>query len=531
MEEMRKRTVRKEVPEHDPAYLKAREISLRSSADTVFGRSAASSYEINGDSIEMSRGIIAKHEAHLAEETDPDKQSYIRQLIAREQEYIQRREADRPESLHRSFDVLLNSLPGLIIRYANSERTDFITGKIREMFSIPEVEPELRSILGADYDGLVQLTSDYKPLLTLHVALQSGAIPDTVLYTIAKRHSERMTEREKQLAEFVAQTKREFAEAIHAAVQSDRLPKPAEMALGRLDSMRVRLYDQLLSPLSGRLGSNDSLGTINVSDTQFRPHLMPRLRKTLFHEFLHEISGTSVTVVTDEDPRWSTPSHIPRIRKTGVSVTSKDRAPVSPNTWLNEAITESLALELSGYVADEETAGAYKGSASYGEERRELDRILALGVDRSVLTDAYFENFTSEPDVRRGEHFTRMVREINRVEGPFGFNRLENEHLVRMIGEQLTDDYVYDSERHAIPRDKRVAKVLRIRIEAGVRPETQAAHDYFCLAYDWPSAYGEQPSPEEQVEALKKRLDDTINGWFGGAARYELREEVPTAVA
>jgi hypothetical protein len=117
----------------------------------------------------------------------------------------------------------------------------------------------------------------------------------------------------------------------------------------------------------------------------------------VIHEILHEISGTALSKSNNKIKRY----------KAGLDTIS-----VHNGAWINEAITEKIAISVSGC----------SGSTSYLRERFFLDNLLQLGLDFSLLESAYFENWESKSGNLKNDginpsksKYRRSVDQINRI--------------------------------------------------------------------------------------------------------------------
>jgi hypothetical protein len=520
MEGLNKRTIRKEVSENDPAYIEARKRSQDAYSDRVFGRGAASIFDNRREMIEETRLYIDQLKESLTTETDPERVQYTQGLIEREQERTAEIDREKADPLRREFNTLTGNLFKLIALEPDSNRKKYVIQEVREMFRAPEIQDELQALLGDNTQKFFGGELDLDLAHDFSMLSARRLFSEDLLYTVAIRHSERVAAQEAMLAELAERTKEEFKGAVIAAVERGLLPEQAARSLDRLNSIPIELSDRLASILSNTLGENHDSGKVTVSGEQLQPDLIPRLRRTLFHEFLHEISGRSITVTTETNEKWDAPLHLSRRKKSGVSLHGASF--YSPNRWLNEAITEWLALELSGYNGDEGKDGVYKGSRSYAFERKELDRLFEAGLQRKSVTAAYFENIVSGQEEPRGEHFSKLIGEINRMEGRFGFTKLENAHLMHEIEYECNYQSIYPSEfRSRLEDVYPLEKTLQIHIDVGSREEVRVSEDFVYGVHQYPPEY-ELPT-EKQIERVSRFLA-ALEAKYHGKVHYSLRE-------
>jgi tetratricopeptide (TPR) repeat protein len=207
----------------------------------------------------------------------------------------------------------------------------------------------------------------------------------------------------------------------------------------------------------------------------------------IFHEILHTLSGTS----TQKDTRGF------MYRKIGTAIKASKAIRFS---WLNEAITEWMALRLSGYRAN----GTYKGSESYIEERKTLQRFLDAGLPEELLVQAYFENIITGDPNATGQYFKKLVAFINEKEGSGAFNRIENEFTLQNVISKLNVPMYWTAvlekefKRKDVPEDEGV-RVYNIRLDIG-NNRTYADEGVVCVVED--------DATKEDLEEELKQISD-----------------------
>jgi hypothetical protein len=102
------------------------------------------------------------------------------------------------------------------------------------------------------------------------------------------------------------------------------------------------------------------------------------LLHTLHHEMTHLVAGTEWALFAGPDEQSVVP------RKNGLSYVSRDQESSLHRNfkWLNEAVTERIAMWLSGQ----------DDSDCYKKERAELQKMIDAGVEESLFYEAYFES-------------------------------------------------------------------------------------------------------------------------------------------
>gem|GEM_PF-6717096 len=429
--------------------------------------------------------------------------------IQQDDELTDKERDDRDKDLRHSFTKLALNLAYEVGQpdFDKSIQRHIFT-EVRSMFSVPEIQDELQKHFGGDL-------SQFSPM-KLCSKINDGSISGELLYAAAKRHAERMEKQREQLEEIGIQVKKEFKEAVIAAVARGALPKSAEESLPRVDSVRFGLIDRLLSPNSTTAGTHNASGKITASSEQLQPEVLETLKSTFFHELLHEISGVSITVPVNKGGGFSE-------RKSGLVLSPSSGGSHKPNVWLNEAVTESINLELLPISNDKEE-GAYNGSLAYVDERKELDRLYGLGLEKELVTNAYFENFSSDqPKEKRGEHYAKLLKRINELEGKFGHARLENKFIIDQIKTDMQDEGVYLRESEftgsGLPEG---TKTFSVSISVGGRNEAIVTKKFMFIAVPI-----QEGSISISVEDQRGRLESALaqsKGEYGEKLQYSISQ-------
>ncbi len=450
-------TPRWNVSEKDPDYIKESKTWRDSHSSSIFGRGALFIYEGNTKFYEqaMQNSVLLEQEALR---TDPESARLIRSHIEETNKSSNELLKNRSRYLKSDFQNLFQNYINLVERPGIEDRKSFVQNEIGNMFNDPEILEGVYLYLGPD-----KSKHTYENFLE---KIKDDTIPGEFLYKLAKRHESRIETQEKELEEIVESTKQDFRRVISDAVKEGWLPEEAQESLKRIDSVKVVLMDRLENMHSSVMGDSADSGRIRVSNERLINKEIDLLKKTLFHEFLHELSGVSIVVATKiEEGRF--PIHHLYERKSGVVVHEIDSF-YTKNQWLNEAITEWLALKLAakiGYVEDKDKE-VYKGSLSYISERKELDRLFDAGLNEKTVVEAYFENFAEDRlKGNRGEKFAALVKEINTLEGVYGLAILQNkfeieETIITLYNEgllpwELSENLV----NFKWPKDYKVSKI------------------------------------------------------------------------
>ncbi|MBP6889626.1 MAG: hypothetical protein KBC83_04530 [Candidatus Moranbacteria bacterium] len=417
---------------------------------------------------------------------------------------LEQYEKGNPRFLQKDFEILLFRLQSLLEFHGGENRKAFVQQEMNNMFGTPELQAELRTYFQEDL-------SDFS-VSSLRLKIKEGLISTEFLSTVARQHAVNMEKKEHFLQEAAREIKTEFAAALREGVSSGFLPEIVLQSLSRIESATTYLRDTMgntQSMRSGELASCQPVSReIGILSELVQESSRSHLRNALFHEFLHIISGQSITMQISTQENTTNTSIF--LKKTGVKIAgSTDRY-----TWLNEAITEWLASKLSGYTSDPDTK-AYKGSLAYIGERKELDRLLDSGLEESTVIGAYFENFpTNQPRA-----LARLIKRINELEGTFGFAQLENKQTMNNI---LTDLVEFepipmnDQWYQLRAADRKDLRALCVTISVGAHREALVERKIVFLEG--------RAQVQSQFEDIKDALAD-IQSQFGRRVRIVLSEE------
>lgn len=201
-------------------------------------------------------------------------------------------------------------------------------------------------------------------------------------------------------------------------------PFSSEDIRERLSKFALEALDPLLAEggQDHTLGNYRALnGTIGIN-VGYKTGLWhdDAIELTIFHEFLHALSGhvwhNEITTGEGYVGKLGLKFAPPDMRQSvlgfrlNFSDTAK-RPPAQRMVWLNEAVTEYLALRIavfSGYSTTNE-------SNAYYYERCVLKKMLDAGIPLQVFVDAYFESvshFVPENRMPAYRKLSRMIREV-----------------------------------------------------------------------------------------------------------------------
>ncbi|MEO8785242.1 MAG: hypothetical protein ABI221_02970 [Candidatus Saccharimonadales bacterium] len=210
------------------------------------------------------------------------------------------------------------------------------------------------------------------------------------------------------------QHKRTFAQRMHLAIDAQGLPLAHDQLDSRLDAVRLRFADPLELGGGVRGVYFPDLNSAHIRITSSSE----QAQKTAFHELLHSVSAKAG-------------------KRHGLSV------PGQRDTWLDEAITDVLALLLTDskafdysfgnsvdplwYAGDTETIWRHAGRNldAFGRTYYEYKKAAINSLSRvpsKVLMDAYFKRNQDphEADRRAGTHAERELQRTLKRTGGIG---------------------------------------------------------------------------------------------------------------
>lgn len=513
MKEKENWEIRRQVQETDLVYQEAREQYKAAHRSNAFASAGVRQYEMNmgdyGKAIEQIKGLKSEMENNIGDK-DNEKAQILSSRIEANTKFAEEMIEKRGEFLRGSFKELMKNALILMMQEGYDSRKKYILEEFNKLFNISEIQKEFKNNFGNNFSEATAAN--------FWIKFEKGLISDEFLYAMAKRHEEDIKEQKMQLDKIVGETKVDFKTAVLEAVKKGFLPEITKEVLPRIDSVAVDLSDRFNSIQLSTMGSNDKFGIISVSNEQLQENLIPRLKKILYHEFLHELSGKSIVVETRIDDSPNQVNHFFH-EKSGVALNKPDLE-YSPNRWINEAITEWLAIKLSGYNGNT-LENSYNGSNSYVIERQELDRLFSLGLEESSVTNAYFENFLSDQlNENKGQYFVELIKKINDIEGEAGFIRLENKHIMHEVEFEMYNKYVHPVEDNFVKKEDSSdeTKIFNITISIGTTEQNTITKKFVYIAQP---SISENISIGDQWDQVEKILD-YIEKKFNRRVRYEV---------
>ena len=273
-----------------------------------------------------------------------------------------------------------------------------------------------------------------------------GELSDKFLLRALKARKDHMQRQEILLEETVEETKIEFKNKIYNAVKIGIIPENALGLLGNVDNAKVTLLDQWEDLNGGGLGNRVACDGLQVNNDLLRRDKKQELKHVLYHEFMHTIAGKSVDMYhhrnADLESKFAGGAKQFKEVKNGLSLSSPQVTSLyRQNRWLNEGATELLVLKIFG--ENKYTKDNYQGSEFYINERRQLNELFEKGLKEETVFRAYFESVTrDQPKGEKRKFLGKLIKEINRIEGPGGYVRLNNKDIMSSVNSSLSN-FIY----------------------------------------------------------------------------------------
>ena len=523
MEGAHNKTYRRQVPETDPEYQQLQEGWRQVLTAQIFGAHDVLHFEQCTETYELCTKLATEADQRLQQ---PELSELMRSILLEEKAKYEQQAVeaieDRDVYLRNSFMQLAIQVRIHSLGEAGQDRKDFIDNELTHLLGDADIQQMVAEDLGLQKSDVITIEM-----------LASKEVSAEVLYIVAARNVERLRAQQRELDLLAEEVKTEFSIKVTESVATDLVPEGAKSALLRIENLKVLLVDRLVDVNSLNFGSHSERGVVSISNEFLVDGDRSGLTRILFHEFLHELSGKSITISSEVGTDNIGRSAILH-RKSGVALTGEQLGQYSPNRWLNEAITEWLALELSGYQGDLDSV-SYKGSSAYPIERAELDRLFSLGLDKALVTKAYFENFIREDNnenQEKGKYFRELVAAINELESPFGFATIENKHMMYEIENALYDQRVFLAKDDMLGPAlfEGGGKVFAITVTVGINPETKIVKKFYfaCAPIQ---VMRSTITINEQWQRVEKALQKQISFYGGGNNRVLYSVELLEAPA
>ncbi|MBN8549712.1 MAG: hypothetical protein J0M12_10385 [Deltaproteobacteria bacterium] len=208
----------------------------------------------------------------------------------------------------------------------------------------------------------------------------AAELPPKLIQEAIASYAERIEHSRKHLLQNSAEWGRQFVERVESAVSAGRLPESALRAKEIVAGLQFRVVDGLFWGTPGfRNAANFSQASAVVALHALNPS-REDTRRAFNHELVHAISGRTEQFLVEDGEIFGRSGSRLGLAFSGLPLDA-GRSRGERFQWLNEAITESVNLELLGLT----------DSASYRTERAILKK-LEETVPRAAFLQAYFEN-------------------------------------------------------------------------------------------------------------------------------------------
>lgn len=243
---------------------------------------------------------------------------------------------------------------------------------------------EVRNIL--EHRALIELLATHDDKFILHLASR-----------IWGTHASQETFQEFVLPKF----KQRFCDDIGIMIDAGRLPLAIDFVNRVIDAIHVIVHEPSMLP---EVTHADSALGVHIVDDKIIALSKQGFRDyhVYAHEMLHALSGETLVhkKARFHDTQWSTIENIRLGFRFNAGFDTRFN-------WLNEAMTETLTMQLTGDGAD----------YAYRSERSLLTLLCKIsGIDFSLFVDAYFEHFDpSKEGADRNPAWRKLYAALNRA--------------------------------------------------------------------------------------------------------------------
>ncbi|HEY4480104.1 MAG TPA: hypothetical protein VJB58_01370 [Candidatus Paceibacterota bacterium] len=287
-----------------------------------------------------------------------------------------------------------------------------------EVASVSEnIEQMLRSEV--DYFDKIEKKIGYDED-TLFILFEDGLVSDKVFEEMVRVYVKLWEKRQEQFHERIPQILATFRDNALQAIKEGKLPITEELLEERMGDTRVYLADdlQIKQCTSGDYDVGE--GAIRVA---YRENIEAQ-EKTVFHEMIHALSGRTILI----EEKGYFPDEMLEHQRVGFRFNVYDKNGDWAGKrfrWLNEAVTEEIAVELSKANPEHQ---------SYHAEREKLKELYDSGLSKKLVYEAYFENY--DPDSKdKIPKWKGLIKTISNIESLIG-NISATKHL-KNIEEKL----------------------------------------------------------------------------------------------
>jgi hypothetical protein len=318
---------------------------------------------------------------------------------------LKKREQEKRTSAH-SQEITQNLVNKRLLSFKNelddlgehnpSGYLEFLRGALDE----PEVlgfvkESDLAHEMETTLKGM-EINTPTEKLYTLYLLKK---IPNDILEIMAVRHVEQFEREEKEFNERLPEIIAKFKEQTKKAIDEGVLPLTMDEVDKRLAAMSIRLVDRVSNVFEEPLGSHYANARTIVIGSGIKPEMQEH---AIFHELTHALSGRTIIKQTKRDSEESSVDH-QRVGLTFYSTKSGEEKKPKIFRWLNEAVTEEIAIQLHGELG-----------LIYRKERHALQKLYAKGVPRELVYKAYFENYDSN-NTDRVTAWKELTKKLNEL--------------------------------------------------------------------------------------------------------------------
>lgn len=319
------------------------------------------------------------------------------------------------EAIHQKKEKILQTSYKDFLRFLDWDRMNMAVDKL---FKDCLKNLELQAVLMKEiYDS--PSTDSFENLKNLRRAFKDGKVSLATYEKILRYHSKEFSLKEERfLKNEWPNYKERFKEKIQTVLQRYNIPITEQLIAERLEEVKFSMIDSFESAQEIENASHDvENDVLRVSEQVLVSKAYAE--HVIFHEFLHVISGRTITarvssfqeqLQAGEQPVDITSQEINQSRS-GLFLFNRQKGNieevVNPRFyWLNEAITESLALEL---LREGEKEGIL-----YYPERELFTLLLQQGnppLTQDIFYQAYFDNYN--PQAKKIPSFSELVRQID----------------------------------------------------------------------------------------------------------------------
>lgn len=267
---------------------------------------------------------------------------------------------------------------------------------VYEFFSVPlSLNPALKAEVqvwarSQHLDSTTDKGNESKSPRLRNLENLAGQLPGELFEKVLFAYCRFVHEQEQSILAKVEKWKTEFIDRVEAQVKEGRLPESALRARETLDTVSVRIVDGLFWGQAGFRNLAQHAQTSRVISMHALNRDQDQQERAFSHELVHAISGRTEQMLIDQGEISGRRGSRLGLDLHGFSPDA-GRSSGSRFGWLNEAVTESVNLQLLGHA----------DSSSYRAERAILSK-LEERIPRMAFLEAYFEHYepSAPPETR-----------------------------------------------------------------------------------------------------------------------------------